>query len=897
MDGADPYEEAMPLITCASWIIGLGLVHVEYTRFQSSGVLPSWWSINVFMGLWKLREEANHISNDGGDFEFLYSLGWLLLNLALTALSFMPETRSAVVYEPLKDKQAALQPCPETDASWISRLSFWWINPMMALGYRRPLEEADLWDLDKSDKSHALLLKFEKEWTKQRSLPKPSLARAFWKAFGWDFMAAAPLKLAQDSLQFVGPLLLGLMVEFVEDPDKDISLGYIYTLILFSAALIQSVCLQYYFHICFRVGMQLRGAIVTAVYQKSLYLTSAARQTSTVGQIVNLMAVDAQRFMDLTPYCHMLWSAPLQVAVSLYLLWDVVGLSLLAGLFAMLLMVPVNAYFASKMKNLQKAVMDNKDARSKEINEVMTGIKVIKLYAWENSFMQKITGIRNDELESLRRSKYLGAVSNFFFYFSPMLVSMSTFIMYTALGNDLTASKAFTAIALFNILRFPLMMLPMVIFSLVEASVSVDRLQKYFLQEELDKSAVVSVPRSAAAASTGPAVLVRDGTFSWKATEPGKEVLRSVNLTAGFGEVVAVVGEVASGKSSLMEALLGGMIKVSGEVRVTGSVAYVAQQAWITNSTLRDNVLFGRPYDAERYSKVVKACALQQDIDMLPNGDMTEIGEKGINLSGGQKQRVSMARAVYQDTDVYLLDDPLSAVDAHVGAHIFENVIGARGILKDKCRILVTHGISFLPQTDRIVVLKCGQVTESGTYTQLMESNGDFSALILANSTAQQTQDAPDAAGVEGEKKEKTPAVTTKSAPALPAAAPAKLISAEDRETGEVDPKVYWAYLRANGVPLSIAVATAMTIQQLCNIGNNVWLSEWTTAVSDAEDDSQADDVDAYFYLGIYVGLGLGQALFVLFGSFLLAAAGIESAKKMHEDMLESIMRAPMRFF
>ena len=220
--------------------------------------------------------------------------------------------------------------------------------------------------------------------------------------------------------------------------------------------------------------------------------------------------------------------------------------------------------------------------------------------------------------------------------------------------------------------------------------------------------------------------MIENGNFHW-GEDP---ILKDINIRFLNKSLTAVVGSVGSGKSSMLSALLGEMVKTSGRVNTIGSIAYVSQQAWIQNATLQDNILFGRQMDKKKYDQIISACALIPDFEMLPAGDQTEIGEKGINLSGGQKQRISLARAVYADSDIYLLDDPLSAVDSHVGKHLFEQVLGPHGLLNGKTRVLVTHGITYLPQTDKIIVLKDGEVSETGSYQQLLDRKGAFSEFL-----------------------------------------------------------------------------------------------------------------------------------------------------------------------
>ncbi|KAG8147407.1 hypothetical protein E2320_022931, partial [Naja naja] len=303
-------------------------------------------------------------------------------------------------------------------------------------------------------------------------------------------------------------------------------------------------------------------------------------------------------------------------------------------------------------------------------------------------------------------------------------VSVATFAVYVMVDEDniLDAQKAFTSIALFNILRFPLGMFPLTLSFMVQVKVSADRLERYLGSEDLNTSAIWhnSIPACD--------VKFHEASFAWD--QDSDVTIKDITLEIAHGSLVAIVGSVGSGKSSLISAMLGEMENIKGHINIQGSMAYVPQQAWIQNATLKDNIIFGSTLDETRYQQVLEACALHPDLKLLPGGDLTEIGEKGINLSGGQKQRVSLARAVYSNADIYLLDDPLSAVDAHVGRHIFDKVLGPEGLLQNKTRILVTHNLSFLAQVDDIVVLEAGTVTERGSYSTLLANSGSFAQLL-----------------------------------------------------------------------------------------------------------------------------------------------------------------------
>lgn len=397
-------------------------------------------------------------------------------------------------------------------------------------------------------------------------------------------------------------------------------------------------------------------------------------------------------------------------------------------------------------------------------------------------------------------------------------------------------------------------------------------------------------------------LLIENGTFSWGGEE---SVLKNINLQVEKGKCVAVVGTVGSGKSSLISALLGEMDKISGRVNTVGKIAYVPQQAWIQNATVQDNILFGRAMDKARYDRVLQACALKQDLEILPGGDQTEIGEKGINLSGGQKQRVSLARAVYNDAEVYFFDDPLSAVDSHVGKHIFEEVLGPKGILAKKTRVLVTHGITYLPEVDNIFVLKDGEISEQGTYKQLMDMKGAFADFLIQHLT-EISEDTEDIEEIKAQleivasdelkaKLERAISTTrarsdsqsdsesgkltrqnsetggsdtgslrrrkkTSESPqkddkdAAKDGANQKLIETEKSETGSVKWDVYKHYLKSIGWTLSIATVILNIVFQSFSIGSNVWLSKWST------DETAANDTDRRnMYLGVYAAFGVGQ--------------------------------------
>ncbi|XP_050979759.1 ATP-binding cassette sub-family C member 3 isoform X2 [Labeo rohita] len=973
-----PVYFVTPLIVGMTMLLATFLIQYERLKgVQSSGVLFIFWTISVLCAIVPFRSKilkANQSENGVDDklrfTTFYIYFGLTLLQLILSCFNEKPPLFSTVVTDP--------NACPEITAGFISKMTFWWFTGMAIKGYKSPLENKDLWSLNKHDSSELVVPNLLNEWevekskaqseqsvkeqasfrkagpgaepnhvnaspeeeevllSKRKEVRQPSFLRALLKAFGPYFLIGSAFKLLQDLITFVNPQLLRMLIDFTKQPVAPAWWGYSLAFLMFGTSLLQTLILHQHFQYCFVTGMRLRTGIIGAIYRKSLVITNEAKRSSTVGEVVNLMSVDAQRFMDLTTFLNMLWSAPLQIILALFFLWQNLGPSVLAGVAVMVLLIPFNAFIAMKTRTYQVEQMKHKDDRIKLMNEILNGIKVLKLYAWEVSFKEKILQIRQKELNVLRKTAYLSALSTMAWTSAPFLVALTTFAVFVTSRKDniLDAEKAFVSLSLFNILRFPLNMLPQVISSIVQASVSLKRIQDFLSHDELDPE---NVDRRNNASEY--AVSVINGKFSW--AKQDQATLDNINVMVPQGSLLAVVGHVGCGKTSLVSALLGEMEKQEGQISIRGSVAYVPQQAWIQNATLRDNILFGRPYVEQKYRSVLEACALTPDLEVLPGGDQTEIGEKGINLSGGQRQRVSLARALYSEADVYLLDDPLSAVDAHVAKHIFDNVIGPEGVLKGKTRILVTHGISFLPQVDNILVMVDGRVSEMGSYQDLLKQNGAFAEFLRNYSLEDIIEDEEvDVLLVDDEEEEfpedalsnhtdmvdNEPVVnearrqfmrqmsimsndvenpkkmsrrrrcserkypespTEKKEPKVE-----KLIQAETSETGRVKFKVYWEYAKAVGPLLSLFICFLYACQSAAAIGANFWLSEWTN-----DETHNRTEEKVSMRVGVYAALGISQGVLVMFSSFTLALGKIQAARKLHQALLDNKFHTPQSFF
>ncbi|KAL0104446.1 hypothetical protein PUN28_017289 [Cardiocondyla obscurior] len=962
-----------PVIKIVSFTLASTLM--QYNRkhgIRTSGLLFLFWFFLALCGCIQYRSFVNEFIKGA---ESTYSLVSYMIYYPIVVILFV--LNFLVDAEPKFSEYPTVEsPCPEQSSSFPSRLVFAWFDALAWKGFRKPLETSDLWSMNPEDMATEIVPKFDKYWNKNlrktdeliwtyfrvesakvsyrkasgqvdfndgRKKKVASILPPICKAFGATFMFGAFLKLIQDVMTFISPQILKLLIDFIEG-DEPMWKGYFYSVLLLLTAILQTLVLSQYFHRMFLVGLRIRTALIAAIYRKALRMSNAARKESTLGEIVNLMSVDAQRFMDLTAYINMIWSAPLQIALALYFLWNILGPAVFAGLAVMIILIPVNGLIANKVKTLQIRQMKSKDERVKLMNEVLNGIKVLKLYAWEPSFEQQILKIRVKEIQVLKEAAYLNAGTSFIWSCAPFLVSLVSFTTYVLLDekNVLNSKIAFVSLSLFNILRFPLSMLPMMIGNIVQAYVSVKRINKFMNMEELDPNNVQHDP------SDPHALVIENGNFSWDSEEVERPILRNINFHVEQGQLVAVVGTVGSGKSSLLSALLGEMDKLSGKVNTKGSIAYVSQQAWIQNATLQDNVLFGKALNKSVYNRVIEACALTPDFKMLPAGDQTEIGEKGINLSGGQKQRVALARAVYNDSENYFLDDPLSAVDSHVGKHIFEKVIGPNGLLKKKTRVLVTHSITYLPEVDNIIVLKDGEITESGTYKQLLEKKGAFAEFLVQHLqevhvdegseddlreikqqlestigadelqqklTRGRSRISESESGSVGDKKSLNGSLTRqystesqqsanymhrnsikeKEAPKANNIGE-KLIEVEKAETGSVKWKVYSHYLKSIGWFLSISTIVMNAVFQSFSIGSSVWLSVWSndnhTVVNDTLDTAKRD-----MYLGVYGALGFGQAIFVVLSQTALVIGCLWSSKVLHSELLFSVLRSPLGFF
>uniref|UniRef100_A0A8K9UYB0 ABC-type glutathione-S-conjugate transporter n=1 Tax=Oncorhynchus mykiss TaxID=8022 RepID=A0A8K9UYB0_ONCMY len=809
-------------------------------------------------------------------------------------------------------------PCPVEDASFLSKMLFWWFGGLVIRGYRTPLQAEDLWCLREEDSSDCIIADLEIDWarectklqqkeecslsgcrptgpklTEQTQLLKKlrqeqnsgfCLFRVLARSFGPFFLKGTLFLVFHDAFMFSIPQVLSLLLGFMRDQDSDLWKGFMFAFLLFLLSSLQSLFNHQYMYSCFTVGMRVKTAVMGLVYRKSLVISSAARQSCTVGEIVNLVSADTQKLMDMVVYFNAVWVAPIEIALCLYFLWQLLGPSALAGIATVILIFPLNGFIAKMRSKLQVIQMCYTDSRIKLMNEILSGIKILKFYAWEQAFLERVLGYREKELNALKRSQVLYSISIASFNSSSFLIAFSMFGVYVVVDdrNILDAQKVFVSMALIHILKTPLSQLPFAMSTTMQAVVSLRRLGKFLCQDELKPDDVDREPYSP---------VIDSGTFGW--SKEGPPCLMRINVRVKKGSLVAVVGHVGSGKSSLLSAMLGETEKRSGHVSVKGSVAYVPQQAWIQNATLKDNIVFGQERKESWYHRVVEACALLPDLEILPAGDGTEIGEKGLNLSGGQKQRVSLARAVYRKADVYLLDDPLSAVDAHVGQHIFERVFGSEGLLKDQTRVLVTHGLSFLPQADLILVMVEGEITEMGSYLELMARDGafaEFIRLFAGNERKERSHRGEDGDMMSSASIQTMEAISDTEDQKQEVLG--KLTEVDKANTGRVKLEMYVEYFRTIGLALIIPIVFLYAFQQAASLAYNYWLSVW------ADDPIiNGTQIDTDLKLGVFGALGFAQGVSIFGTTVAISLGGIIASRHLHLDLLNNVLRSPMAFF
>jgi len=844
---------------------------------------------------------------------------------------------------------------PEEEAG-VFKYSFSWVGGLLERGLSKPLEQAgayghplppsasvcilcppltralsfsiDLWDTAVIDDVATVSGRFDSILgaTKDFGSPSGRVALALWRTHRKKFIGAGLVKLFHDCFMFSSPLLLEALLKHLSREDASRFVGMLLAVGLAASSVVQTVAINVYFHKVFRICAQVKTQLIGTLYDKALRIDSTAKGEMGVGAIVNLQANDASKLYKLPQYLHMLWSAPFQILTVMAMLIRILHvLPAVAGLAVTVLLIPLSSLVARRLGQIRKRIVKLTDERVKLSSEVILGIKAIKLYAWEDAYEERILELRRQELRAIRAAALTGLWNSMLWLGGPILISMAAFATYTWLGYTLEASVAFPALALFNLLRFPVMMFPTQLENIINARVAIDRIQA-FMEKEDTKHRI---------AGTGGGGIQVGGSFGWGGEEP----IVSLEAKVDAGKLIMVIGEVGSGKSSLLQAILGEMrSRNPAMVKVDGTIAYTQQDPWIQNMSVRENILLGREYDADRYQRVIGACALEPDLRILPAGDLTEIGEKGVNLSGGQRHRVALARACYQDADIFLLDDPLSAVDSHVGRHLMDECI--TGLLAGKTRVLVTHQLQYLSSSDAVIVLsKGGKVIEYDTYDNLLSKGLDFHQFEVESADEDTVDDDIDddvavdgyvavvddgegasrklldgSVPADGANQIGPPRAATdlngivsignqeaKDDNARESTKGSKITKAEERAIGQVERRVYWRYFsvwrtpQLPGLLLPLLVLSLAFLEKGLQSGQSWWLSVWSTAVEVAP--AAEEQNDAMYYMKWYFIIGIISLVVQIARQVGLVLGALVAAGNLHRSLLDTVLTLPMSFF
>uniref|UniRef100_A0A8C4L0W8 ATP-binding cassette sub-family C member 10 n=1 Tax=Equus asinus asinus TaxID=83772 RepID=A0A8C4L0W8_EQUAS len=798
----------------------------------------------------------------------------------------------------------------EDGESWLSRFSYAWLTPLMARGARGELRQPqDTCRLPHRLHPTYLARVFQAHWQEGARL-----WRALYGAFGRRYLALGLLKLVGTMLGFSGPLLLSLLVGFLEEGREPLSNGLLYALELASGAILGAVLQNQYGYEVRKVTLQARGAVLNILYRKALHL---GPRRPPAGEALNLLGTDSERLLNFAGSFHEAWGLPLQLAITLYLLHHQVGVALVGGLILALLLVPVNKVIATRIMASNQEMLQHKDARVKLMTELLSGVRVIKFFGWEQALGARVEACRAQELGRLWVIKYLDAACVYLWAALPVVISIVIFITYVLMGHQLTATKVFTALALVRMLILPLNNFPWVINGLLEAKVSLDRIQRFLDLPNHNPEAYYS-PDPPTEPST--VLELREALFSWDPVRTSQETFIS-HLEVKKGVLVGIVGKVGCGKSSLLAAIAGELHRLHGQVAVWGlskGFGLATQEPWIQFATIRDNILFGKTFDAQLYQQVLEACALNDDLSILPAGDQTEVGEKGVTLSGGQRARIALARAVYQEKELYLLDDPLAAVDAHVANHLLHRCI--LGVLSHTTRLLCTHRTEYLERADVVLLMEAGRLVQAGPPSEILPL-----VQAVPKAWAEDGQESDSVRNPE----------TTKERLEVEESTSGRLLQEESKKEGAVAFHVYRAYWRAMGWGLALAILLSLLLMQATRNAADWWLSHWISQLKAAKNGSQEvlpstslgstgllsaqlllfspgslytsvfplpkaapnGSSDIRFYLTVYATIAGVNSLCTLLRAVLFAAGTLRAAATLHRRLLHRVLLAPVTFF
>ncbi|KAL8170790.1 hypothetical protein V2J09_022594 [Rumex salicifolius] len=740
-------------------------------------------------------------------------------------------------------------------------LTFSTMKSIMDKGVTEQLGFEDLlplpYDMDPSSCHKVMLISWQAQLTNDCS--DPSLLKAIFGAYGWPYLRLAFLKVFSDCLGFAGPLLLNRLINFLE-----------------------------------KGSGSTEGYVIAASLGLTSLLNLAGRSKFSEGEIQTFMSVDADRTVNLCNSFNDIWSLPLQIGVALYLLYTQVDFAFVSGVTITVLLIPVNKWIAKMIARATEAMMTHKDERIRRTGELFTYIRTLKMYGWELHFMDRVIDTRSSEVAYLSKRKYLDAWCVFFWATTPAFFSLFTFGLYSLMGHALDAATVFTCLALFNTLISPLNSFPWVINGLIDAIISTGRLSRFLACRECKQEEAMMIDlmsRSCPSLQVGcsledKAIVTCKAFFSWSSDnlDMQKFHLNDLNLCLPKGYFVAIIGEVGSGKSSLLCAILREMETHQGWVHTNGTISYVPQVPWILSGTIRENIVFGEAFNSERYADVLQACALDVDISQMAEGDMAYLGERGNNLSGGQKARLALARAMYLGRDLFLLDDVLSAVDSQVAHHVLHNAI-LGPLMNQQARILCTHNIEAISSADIVVVMDKGCV-------KLVGSPADLAISTYSAFAPRPVQDPPelvlrdkcsDSVSEASEYSFGKKCVSSSDEAQV-------IIETEHRKEGKVDLLVYRKYAEFSGWCIAALIFLTAVLMQGSKIGNDLWLTYWVDATRGRADSH-------YYFLDVLCIFCVVNSILTLLRAFTFAYGGLQATVRAHDTLLNRLINAPVYFF
>ncbi|XP_038963052.1 ATP-binding cassette sub-family C member 9 isoform X4 [Rattus norvegicus] len=845
----------------------------------------------------------------------------------------------------------------------LSKATYWWMNTLIISAHRKPIDLKAIGKLPIAMRAvtNYVCLKEAYEEQKKKAADHPNRTPSIWlamyRAFGRPILLSSTFRYLADLLGFAGPLCISGIVQRVNEPKNNttrfsetlsskefLENAHVLAVLLFLALILQRTFLQASYYVTIETGINLRGALLAMIYNKILRLSTSnlSMGEMTLGQINNLVAIETNQLMWFLFLCPNLWAMPVQIIMGVILLYNLLGSSALVGAAVIVLLAPIQYFIATKLAEAQKSTLDYSTERLKKTNEILKGIKLLKLYAWEHIFCKSVEETRMKELSSLKTFALYTSLSIFMNAAIPIAAVLATFVTHAyASGNNLKPAEAFASLSLFHILVTPLFLLSTVVRFAVKAIISVQKLNEFLLSDEIGEDSwrtgegtlpfesckkhtgVQSKPinrkqpgryhldnyeqarRLRPAETEDVAIKVTNGYFSWGS---GLATLSNIDIRIPTGQLTMIVGQVGCGKSSLLLAILGEMQTLEGKVywnnRSRYSVAYAAQKPWLLNATVEENITFGSSFNRQRYKAVTDACSLQPDIDLLPFGDQTEIGERGINLSGGQRQRICVARALYQNTNIVFLDDPFSALDIHLSDHLMQE--GILKFLQDDKRtvVLVTHKLQYLTHADWIIAMKDGSVLREGTLKDIQTKDVELYEhwKTLMNRQDQELEKDMEADQTTLERKTLRRAMYSREAKA-------QMEDEDEEEEEEEDEddnmstvmrlrtkmpwKTCWWYLTSGGFFLLFLMIFSKLLKHSVIVAIDYWLATWTSEYS-INDPGKADQT--FYVAGFSILCGAGIFL-CLVTSLTVEWMGLTAAKNLHHNLLNKIILGPIRFF